>query len=61
MGRIHLSILTAGLAMTVLSLIIPGGVVIEFGLDSAPASGAATPLTISIQKGGLDYLSLIHI
>lgn len=59
MGRIHLSILTAGLAMTVLSLIIPGGVVIEFGLDSAPASGAATPLTISIQKGGLDYFGRI--
>lgn len=59
MGRFHLSILTAGLAMTVLSLIIPGGVVIEFGLNSAPASGTATPLTISIQKGGLDYFGRI--
>lgn len=59
MGRIHLSILTASLAMTVLSLIIPGGVVIEFGLDRAPASGTATPLTISIQKGGLDYFGRI--
>ena len=59
MGRIHLSILTASLSMTVLSLIIPGGVVIEFGLDRAPASGTATPLTISIQKGGLDYFGRI--
>jgi hypothetical protein len=59
MRRFHPSMLTAGLAMTVLSLIIPGGVVIEFGLDSAPASGTATPLTISIQKGGLDYFGRI--
>ena len=59
MGRFHLSILTAGLAMTVLSPIIPGGVVIEFGMENTPTSGTSVPLTISIQKGGLDYFGRI--
>jgi len=38
---------------------IPGGVVIEFGMDEFPERGSASSLTVSIQKGGLDYFGRI--
>ncbi len=43
----------------ILSMAIPGGVVIEFGLDEFPERGSASALTVSIHKGGLDYFGRI--
>ena len=59
MGR---SLLIGALTLStlgILSMVIPGGVVIEFGLDEFPESGSASSLTVSIQKGGLDYFGRI--
>lgn len=40
---------------------MPGGVVIEGELTSAPAPGQSTPLDIRIHKGGLDYFGRLLI
>lgn len=59
MARIATSFCLVALVMGVLSMAIPGGVVIEFGMDGHARSGQASPLTVSIQKGGLDYFGRI--
>ena len=59
MARIATSFCLAALVLGVLSMAIPGGVVIEFGMDGHARSGQASPLTVSIQKGGLDYFGRI--
>lgn len=47
------------MVLGMLSMAIPGGVVIEFGMQGKAHSGHASPLTVSIQKGGLDYFGRI--
>ena len=61
MGRSFLLGIVPLFVIAILSMAIPGGVVIEFGLAHAPESGASSPLTVSIQKGGLDYFGRILI
>lgn len=43
------------------SAFMPGGVVIEGGVNENPQAGASTTLQVSIQKGGLDYFGRILI
>jgi len=59
MARYATSLCLTVLVLGVLSMAIPGGVVIEFGMEGNPKSGQASPLTVSIQKGGLDYFGRI--
>ena len=59
MGRAFLIVALTMSALGILSMVIPGGVVIEFGLDESPERGSASSLTVSIQKGGLDYFGRI--
>lgn len=59
MARIAPSSCLAVLVLGVLSMAIPGGVVIEFRMEGRARSGQASPLTVSIQKGGLDYFGRI--
>lgn len=61
MVRVHLISVLTLLTMAILSMVVPGGVVIEFGLDHFPERGSASSLTVSIQKGGLDYFGRILI
>lgn len=59
MARFTSTLGLAALILGMLSMAIPGGVVIEFGMDEPPQRGEASPLTVSIQKGGLDYFGRI--
>ena len=61
MPRFPTSLCLMALVLGMWSMTIPGGVVIEFGLDGTPQPGQSSPLTVSIQKGGLDYFGRILI
>ena len=59
MARLATSLCLTTLVLGMLSMAIPGGVVIEYGMEGNPQPGQASPLTVSIQKGGLDYFGRI--
>lgn len=61
MVRIYHIVPMAALLLASMAMVIPGGVVVEGQLEQAPEPGTATPFTISITKGGLEYFGRILI
>ena len=59
MGRSLIIVVLTLFTLVILSMVMPGGVVIEFGLNEFPKRGSVSALTVSIQKGGLDYFGRI--